>query len=132
MARIHADSFAKPWPALDMALHVKRDLCIGVGVPLASFAILRTSDRDAEVLTVATGPEHRRRGLADRVLTAAHADCRAAGLREVFLEVAEDNTAAQALYRRLGYRPIGRRPGYYRRPAGRVAALTFSLPLDGD
>ena len=131
MAAIHAASFPRPWDALEMSRHLVRDLCVGAGEPLASFAILRTSDVDAEVLTVATDPARRGCGLGRAVLEAAHARCRAAELRDVFLEVAEDNAAARALYAALGYRPIGRRPGYYQREGGRVAAITYGLSLEG-
>jgi ribosomal-protein-alanine N-acetyltransferase len=129
MAAIHATCFDRPWPALDMAVHVTRDLCLGVGEPLTSFTILRRSDIDAEILTVATDPAARGQGLAVQVLKAAAAQYRVAGLRHIFLEVAEDNTPAQALYKRLGFVPIGRRPSYYARADGRVAAITYSLDL---
>lgn len=129
MATIHAACFDKPWPALDMAVHVARDLCLGVGEPLASFAILRRSDIDAEILTVATDTSARGQGLAGQVLNAAIDDYTVAGLRHLFLEVAEDNTAAMTLYKRLGFVPMGRRPAYYARATGRVAAITFSRAL---
>ncbi|MGJ8558695.1 MAG: GNAT family N-acetyltransferase [Litorimonas sp.] len=129
MATIHAACFDKPWPALDMTVHVARDLCVGLGEPLMSFAILRRSDIDAEILTVATNPEARSQGLAGRVLAAAEEQYRVAGLRNIFLEVAEDNASARRLYERLGFVPIGRRPGYYARPEGRIAAVTYSLKL---
>jgi ribosomal-protein-alanine N-acetyltransferase len=132
MARIHAACFDKPWPALDMAVHVARDLCLGLGKPLSSFAILRRSDIDAEILTVSTDPKARGQGLAGQVLTAAEEHCRAAGLRNIFLEVAEDNVSARTLYKRLGFVPIGRRPGYYARSEGRVAAITYSRDLKSD
>jgi ribosomal-protein-alanine N-acetyltransferase len=129
MADIHAESFDKSWPALDMAVHVARDLCLGTGEPLASFAVIRRSDVDAEVLTVATRPDARGRGLAGEVLQAVADRLREDGLRDLFLEVAEDNAPARALYARLGFQPIGRRPGYYTRPGGRMAAITYSLVL---
>lgn len=129
MAAIHSTCFDRPWPALDMTVHVARDLCLGIGDPLASFTILRRSDIDAEILTVATDPAARGQGLAGQVLKAAEAQYRVAGLRHIFLEVAEDNTSAQTLYKRLGFVPMGRRPGYYARADGRVAAITYSLAL---
>lgn len=130
MAEVHAASFDKSWPALDMAVHIARDLCFGTGEPLSAFAILRCSDVDAEILTIATQPESRGQGLAADLLRAAHQILAERQLRHVFLEVAEDNEAAQRLYSRLGYQPIGRRPAYYSRPAGRVAAITYSYDLD--
>lgn len=132
MATLHAACFDKPWPALDMAVHVTRDLCLGIGEPLSSFAILRHSDIDAEILTVATDPAVRGQGLAAEVLRAAEDHYRVAGLRHIFLEVAEDNVSARSLYERLGFAPMGRRPGYYARPTGRVAAITYSRNLESD
>jgi ribosomal-protein-alanine N-acetyltransferase len=41
----------------------------------------------------------------------------------VILEVAADNPAARALYARAGFREVGRRRNYYRRPARRADAL---------
>ena len=131
MADIHAASFPKPWDALEMSRHLARDLCLGAGEPLASFAVLRSSDVDAELLTIATDPARRGAGLAGAVLGEGIRVCRARGLRDLFLEVAEDNDAARALYARLGFEAIGRRPGYYSRAGGRVAAVTYGLALDG-
>lgn len=131
MAAIHAASFDKPWSALDMSVHLGRDLCLGSGSPLASFVILRRSDVDAEILTVATRPGKRGKGRAGELISQAACRLAGDGLRTVFLEVAEDNDSARALYDRLGFEAIGRRPGYYRRANGRMAALTYALRLDG-
>ncbi|WP_298917976.1 GNAT family N-acetyltransferase [uncultured Algimonas sp.] len=132
MAAVHARCFDKSWSALDMSVHAGRDLCLGLFVDgeLCSFAVLRLSDADAEVLTVATRPDGRGRGLAGLILEEAANRLRATGLRHIFLEVAEDNIPARALYDRLGFTPIGRRPAYYARPGGRMAALTYDLPLE--
>ena len=40
------------------------------------------------------------------------------GVRAVFLEVGEDNVPARRLYRRAGFREVGRREGYYPGQAG--------------
>ncbi len=129
MADIHAASFDTGWSALDFSVHAARDLCLGLGTPLSSFCVIRRSPEDAEILTVATDPAARGRGQAAAVLNAATAELRRSGQRQLFLEVAEDNASARALYDRLGFQPIGRRPGYYRRADGRVAAVTYELRL---
>ena len=70
-------------------------------------------------------PTRRRRGLGGTLL--ARVLARAAA---VFLEVAEDNRAARALYRGAGLRLVGRRAGYYRRRGGPAAtALVLRLEL---
>lgn len=130
MAQIHAQSFPRPWPALDMAVHVKTDLCLGIGATLSSFIIIRSSNDEAEILTIATEKSARRKGYGRVLLNAAFAKLQQNHIRTLFLEVAEDNAPAQALYKSCGFVPIGRRPAYYRREKGRVAAITFSKSVD--
>ena len=56
----------------------------------------------------------------------------ARGATRVFLEVAEDNLAARALYERTGFVEAGRRPGYYAAAdGGRRDALLLALNLTG-
>ena len=49
-------------------------------------------------------PAHRRHGVAKFLLDAVHTRARAAGACEVVLSTAHENTAAQALYAKHGYR----------------------------
>ena len=51
------------------------------------------------------------------------------GVTRVFLEVEEGNQPALRLYARAGFQEVGRRAGYYPRPAGNVAALTLRRDL---
>ena len=131
MARVHAESFERSWGALEMATHVQMDFCLGADQDdkLAAFAIVSVAADQAEILTIATAESARRQGLGRAILDDVTAKLRERGTRELFLEVAEDNPAALALYRDTGFQPIGRRPGYYRRANGRVAAITFSKKL---
>ena len=131
MASIHAQSFERPWDALEMATHTQRDLCFGVeaGGGLAAFVIISKAADHAEILTIATAKLARRQGLGRKLLDGATAQLRGMGIAELFLEVAEDNAGALALYRGAEFQPIGRRPGYYRRAAGRIAAITLSKKL---
>jgi len=131
MADIHAQSFDRPWPALDMAVHTQRDLCFGIerNAELAAFIILSCAAGQSEILTIATAETARRKGLAGQLLHDMRAELESQKVTEIFLEVAEDNHAAMALYKKSGFQPIGRRPGYYRRAEGRVAAITFSKKL---
>jgi len=133
MAAIHAESFAPPfgsggWDALEMATHTQRDFCLGIEHEgaLAAFIIVSTPADQAEILTIATRESARRQGFGRRLIEYTVEQLRYQDASELFLEVAEDNAAALALYRGVGFQPIGRRPAYYRREAGRVAAITFS------
>ena len=79
------------------------------------FALGRVAGPEAELLTLAVHPRARRRGLGRALVAAFEAEAAARGAAEVLLEVAATNHAARALYARLGYVAVGRRPGYYRR-----------------
>lgn len=63
------------------------------------------------LMNVAIDPAHRRLGLGSELVVEALD--RAGPSAPVTLEVRNSNRAAIALYRRLGFRPVGTRPGYY-------------------
>jgi ribosomal-protein-alanine N-acetyltransferase len=91
--------------------------------------ICRVVADEAELLTVAVDPAHRRRGAARLLLGAVVDRVRGDGARTLFLEVGADNPGARALYDSLGFRTAGRRAGYYPRH-GRPAADAFIMLLD--
>jgi ribosomal-protein-alanine N-acetyltransferase len=57
------------------------------------------------------------------------AEAQRQGARTLFLEVAQDNSAARGLYAAHGFVQIGRRANYYRRRSGLVDALVLRLLL---
>ncbi len=130
MAALHARSITPAWPQEDMVEHTGRDICVGVGQPLEAFIIIRFVEDQGEILTIVTDPDHRKQGLGRALLNKTESILGEKNGKLIFLEVAEDNVPAIALYRDCGYDHIGRRPAYYRRPEGRVAALTFCKRLD--
>jgi len=56
------------------------------------------------IFCMATTPEHRRRGLASRVLAALIASTPVHGDRRLYLQVMTSNAAARSLYHRFGFR----------------------------
>lgn len=97
------------------------------GTAPAGFLHLRVAGDEAEVVMIATCPSAQRRGVATALLEDAVASLDG---RTLFLEVAENNDAARALYTRFGFEPVGRRPGYYRTASGRQDALVLRLLPD--
>ncbi|WP_380167195.1 GNAT family N-acetyltransferase [Jannaschia sp. R86511] len=81
--------------------------------PLLGYVGVAAHGPDADVQTLAVDPGRRGGGLGRCLVDLARAAAAAAGARRLGLEVREDNVAAQALYRSAGFRPQGRRPGYY-------------------
>jgi ribosomal-protein-alanine N-acetyltransferase len=77
------------------------------------YAAGRYVDDVADLQRVAVLPSARRHGIGARLTDQVVAAARAHGCERVLLEVAADNTAAIALYDRLEFREIDRRPRYY-------------------
>jgi len=131
LAALHAEAFDGPWDAAAF-----ESLLGQVGVHLAEtpdgFILMRTVADEAEILTLAVRPDARRRGLGAELVARGAADAAARGATRLFLEVADDNDAARALYARAGFEEAGRRPRYYARPDGsRRDALLLALNLTG-
>lgn len=96
----------------------------------AGFALARAAADEAEIVMLAVGHAFRRRGIGARLLAAVARDARRRGCLRLFLEVAEDNEAALALYRGDGFAAVGRRKGYYpARGAPARDALVLALDL---
>lgn len=93
------------------------------------FMLLGLAADEAEVITLAVLPAARRRGIGAALVGAAAREASVRGATRLFLEVAEDNAPARALYGRAGFVPIGRRKGYYAREPGPVDALVLALTL---
>lgn len=90
------------------------------------FALCRNAAGEAEILSLGVAPAARRGGVGRALLRAIVAHGSIDGIRRLFLEVAEDNLAAQGLYLAAGFSQLGRRPGHYRRPTGSATALVFA------
>ena len=86
--------------------------CLGAfaGEELAGFALCHHTHNSLRLAPawilhdLFVSPAHRRHGVAESLLAAVHARAAAAGACEVVLSTAQDNTAAQALYTKQGYR----------------------------
>jgi ribosomal-protein-alanine N-acetyltransferase len=133
MATIHAACFERPWDAAAMAQFISAPgvLCLLGAVPHivaapSGILIARRAADEAELLTIGVTPACRGTGLGRALLERAIADLSASGATRLFLEVAEGNNTARALYQSVGATSVGRRPGYYE--SGANAAI-FSLAL---
>ncbi len=149
LAQLHAACFTRPrpWSAREFAA-----LLAGPGVVLVTappapstpslphegggsrearpngFMLGRIVADEAEVLTLAVDPARRRQGIASALIARFLAEAAARGAARVFLEVAEDNAAACALYAGASFAKVGRRRDY----AGPgVHALVLARDLEG-
>ena len=131
MAEIHARAMPpdRPWSAEEIETLLATTGAFPVTAP-GGFAIGRTIAGEAELLTLAVDPAHRRQGLGRTLLAGFGQEARKRGADTAFLEVAADNRAAIALYEGADWSQSGRRPRYYARNACAPAdALIFVLAL---
>lgn len=134
MAALHAQAFTvqRPWSEAEFADFLASPLCFCAGHDTA-FALVRVVAGEAELLTLAVHPDHRRKGLARALMTEWETLARARSAQDAHLEVAADNSAAMRLYDACGYRLVGARAGYYHRPDGTAvdAALMHKALTQG-
>ncbi|MCF6273638.1 MAG: GNAT family N-acetyltransferase [Rhodobacteraceae bacterium] len=90
------------------------------------FALGRIAGPEAELLTIAIHPDARNAGHGQRLIDAFLCGAATRGAREVFLEVATNNPAAIALYRKSGFHKVGERANYFKEIRGPArSALVF-------
>ena len=136
LAAIHLTAFppSEQWNANVMGLQLGLLGGFGLLHPDGGMVLARVTADEAEILTIAVMPALRRGGLGAALMRATMAECRARGAVKMFLEVAETNAHARALYARLGFVRVGTRRNYY--PGGGhafllEASLTGLDPDDG-
>ncbi|HFI0054444.1 TPA: ribosomal protein S18-alanine N-acetyltransferase [Streptococcus suis] len=81
------------------------------GQELVGFLAVQTVLDEMEILQIAVRADFQRLGIASQLM-AAVMDWEG----DIFLEVRESNSAAQALYTRQHFTKIGKRKDYYRNP----------------
>ena len=129
MTLLHTQGFDRPWPEQDFMGHINNELDFALGVFgkgfLCGFILIRRQDDQAEILTLVVGERYRGGGHGKKLICAGENLANEQGAEIMFLDVAKDNAPALGLYKGTGYQNCGQRPGYYRRPHGRVDALLF-------
>lgn len=130
LAQIHALAMTtRPWSAAEFARLLNSAHIFLVEGP-RGFALGRAVASEAELLTIAVAPKAQRQGLGRRLLADFQSQAATRDATRAFLEVAEDNLPALALYQAAGWITDGRRPNYYPRQDGSSQdAILMSMAL---
>jgi ribosomal-protein-alanine acetyltransferase len=126
LLKIEHESFAhEPWDSESFFSY--KCIVADISGTVAGFLVSRQifaggcgSPPEREILNVAVASAFRRQGVATALLRHHLAK----GVIH-FLEVRESNAAALALYRKIGFRQVGRREDYYRNPV--EAAIVMQM-----
>lgn len=95
----------------------------------AGFVLSRQAFDEEELLLIAVRPALRSHGIGSALVESFIAEARMRDIARVFLEM-RDGNPAEALYRKHGFQPIGRRKNYYNRGAiSGIDAISFALEL---
>lgn len=130
LAALHAACFPhEPWSAEAMTGLLVLPEVFALTESGLGFILARAAAGEAEILAVGVVAAARGRGLGRALVEGAAGEAARRGAEALFLEVAEDNVAALALYRACGFQQVGWRRAYYARPGGAVAALILRCGL---
>ncbi|MFA5160935.1 MAG: GNAT family N-acetyltransferase [Elusimicrobiales bacterium] len=92
----------------------------------AGFCCAAVLPPEMQILNIAVSPARARAGIASALIAAARSRAVQAGCALVTLEVSAANSAAIALYGKLGFSVVGRRPKFYN---GCCDALLMNLEI---
>ena len=120
VAELEKLCFSAPWSERSIASELQNEYSLWLvdernGVAVA-YVGSQSCPPEADVMNVAVDPEFRRQGVGEGLMVALMDALRAKGMESLTLEVRASNSPAIALYDRLGFTEVGRRPNYYTDP----------------
>ncbi len=131
LAELHALCFItpRPWREDEFA-----GLLETPGIFLIShtngFALGRIAGPEAELLTIAVHPDAQNAGHGGRLVDDFLCKAATLGAKDIFLEVAENNGAAKALYVKSGFIKVAKRKEYFKQINGpALSALIFKYSI---
>jgi ribosomal-protein-alanine N-acetyltransferase len=119
---IERRSFAWPWNRLSFLGELASRHAYSYMVKLSdnkyaekviAYIFFRQVKEELHILKIAVTPHWRSKGIASKLLKKCFTSGLKRGARSAFLEVRPSNASAMALYRKKGFRLIGRKPNYY-------------------
>ena len=120
VAALEKQCFSDPWSENSVASELNNPLSLWlVAVDdenLAGYVGSQTVMDETDMMNIAVDQRYRRQGIAQMLVEALVEQLKKAESRCLTLEVRISNTPAIALYEKLGFEQVGKRPNYYRYP----------------
>lgn len=116
--KIEAQVYPRPWSsALFLQEIVRRTdrvyLVARWDATVVGYGGLITSGLEAHITTIAVDPAYHRHRIGTKLMLGLMDAAINRGGQTISLEVRRSNFAAQNMYEKFGFRPVGLRPGYY-------------------
>lgn len=120
VAQLEKLCFPDPWSEKSIASELTNKLALWLvaeenGI-VAGYIGSQTVPDESDMMNVAVHPDFRRQGIAEALVNALCDALKEKGSVSLTLEVRASNDPAKALYEKLGFEQVGRRPNYYRNP----------------
>lgn len=120
LAELEKLCFSDPWSISAFEYELKNPLSLWLvaadGETVAGYVGSQTVMDESDMMNVAVAPAYRRKGIAEKLILALIERLKEHQSHCLTLEVRVSNDPAIALYQKLGFLQVGRRPGYYRNP----------------
>jgi ribosomal-protein-alanine N-acetyltransferase len=114
---IEESSFPTPWTLgifmREFELEFSHRYVFDLDGVVAGYIVFWLIEGEAHIMSVAVRRDLRRHGIGTEVLKRSLATAKELGGKYVFLEVREHNGAGIGLYRKMGFRVVYKRKGYY-------------------
>ena len=120
VAELEKLCFSDPWSERSVVSELENTLALWLVAAeddkVLGYIGSQTCCDETDMMNVAVHSDHRRKGIAEALVTALVDELKANGSRCLMLEVRASNEPAHRLYEKLGFVQVGRRPNYYRNP----------------
>ena len=120
VAALEKQCFSEPWSENSVASELSNPLSAWLvamdGDALAGYVGSQSVMGESDMMNIAVDANYRRQGIAQALVKELVAQLKEKGNHSLTLEVRISNQPAIALYEKLGFEHVGKRPNYYRNP----------------
>lgn len=120
VARLERENFSLPWSENAIKGELDRPLSLWIVAvdngEVVGYIGSQIVPDEADMMNVAVSSTHRRMGIGRELVCRLVSALKEQGIRSLSLEVRVSNEPACALYEKLGFVVVGRRPNYYQKP----------------
>ena len=120
VAQLEALCFSCPWSENAVSGELINPLSLWIVAVesghVAGYVGAQSVMGEADMMNIAVAPDYRRQGIAESLVSELIARLKSNDVYCLTLEVRASNLPAIALYEKLGFVQVGRRPNYYTAP----------------